>query len=88
MEGTDMIKKEKPKYSNEYANYLRKIKRSKYLILTIQITILIAIFALWEILAITGAIDTFIMSSPSRVLKQIVLLFRSISYFNSCLQSN
>ena len=76
-----MIKKEKPKYSNEYANYLRTIKRSKYLILTIQITILIAIFALWEILAITGAIDTFIMSSPSRVLKQIVLLFNNGTLF-------
>ena len=57
--------------SKEYHKYLSKIKRKKILIIAIQISILLSIIGLWELLAITGAIDTFIMSSPSRILATI-----------------
>lgn len=73
--------KEKPNYSKEYKNYLKKIKINKGVIITIQLTILIAIFVFWEIFAITGVIDSFIMSSPSKILNQIALLFNNGTLF-------
>lgn len=73
--------KEKPNYSKEYKNYLKKIRINKGVIITIQLTILIAIFVFWEIFAITGVIDSFIMSSPSKILNQIALLFNNGTLF-------
>ena len=49
--------------------YLRKIKINKIKILAAQIAILIIFIALWEILANTGKIDSFITSQPSRIFK-------------------
>ena len=73
--------KNKPNHSKEYASYLKKIKTNKTIILTIQLIILIGIFAIWEILALVGAIDTFIMSSPSRIIKQIGILLSNGTLF-------
>ena len=73
--------KEKPIRSKEYAIYLKKVKRKKAVILTIQLAILIAIFAIWEIFAITNVIDTFIMSSPSKILSQIAILSNNGTLF-------
>ncbi len=73
--------KTKPNHSKEYAQYLKKIRTDKTIILTIQLIILIGIFALWEILALVGAIDTFIMSSPSRIVKQIGILLSNGTLF-------
>lgn len=73
--------KNKPNYSKEYAQYLKKIRTNKAIILTIQLIILIGIFAFWEILALVGAIDTFIMSSPSRIVKQIGILLSNGTLF-------
>ncbi len=73
--------KEKPNYSKEYKNYLKKIRINKGVIITIQLTILIAIFVFWEVFAITGVIDSFIMSSPSKILNQIALLFNNGTLF-------
>ena len=55
--------------SDERKKYLRKIKIKKILIFTTQILILVGIISLWEILANKGIIDSFIMSSPSRIVK-------------------
>ena len=57
--------------SDERKKYLSKIKTKKTLILTAQILILVGIILLWEILANNGIIDSFIMSSPSRIIKTI-----------------
>ena len=73
--------KNKPTYSKEYSTYLKKIRINKFVILGVQIFILIAIFTLWEVLAIVGAIDTFIMSSPTRIVKQIALLLNNGTLF-------
>ena len=67
--------------SNEYVAYLRKIKRNKAIILTLQLSILVCIFALWELLAILNLIDTFIMSSPSRIINQIGILLKNETLF-------
>ena len=48
--------------SKERAAYLQKQKRKKYMIRTIQISVVIILLAMWEILANIGVIDSFIMS--------------------------
>lgn len=67
------MKKQKEKnreaISQDRKKYLRKIKVNKIKILAVQIAILIIFIALWEILANTGKIDSFITSQPSRIFK-------------------
>ena len=67
--------------SKEYKKYLRAKTINKILIISAQIGILVAIIGLWELLAIKGIIDTFIMSSPSRILKTIKDLYYSGNLF-------
>ena len=55
--------------SEDRRKYLRKIKTRKIEILATQIFLVIAFIAIWEILANTGKIDSFITSQPSRILK-------------------
>ena len=47
--------------------YLRRMKRRRYFILTARILILILFLVLWEVCSDTGIIDSFIFSSPSRI---------------------
>lgn len=60
---------DKKNISKDRIKYLRKIKFNKIAVFLTQIMIIIAIISLWEILANIGVIDSFIMSSPSRILK-------------------
>ena len=53
--------------SKDRKEYLRKIKKRKYLILLTQILILVSFLEIWEILADNGIIDSFITSQPSRI---------------------
>ena len=73
--------KKKNDYSKQHYEYLRKNKRKKVVILTIQLLILIAFFGLWEILTRVNVLDGFIMSSPSRIIKTISSLYSSGSLF-------
>lgn len=63
-----------PPVSRERAAYLQKRKRKKYMIRTVQISVVIILLALWEILADIGVIDSFIMSQPSRMVKTLLHL--------------
>ncbi len=47
--------------------YLRKQKCKKYMVLFTQTAILVIFLAIWEYLANQKIIDSFIMSSPSRI---------------------
>ncbi len=67
--------------SKEYKTYLKKERTKKILILSAQLSILIIFFGLWEILAHFQLIDTFIVSSPSRIIKTIGELYSSGSLF-------
>jgi len=53
--------------SIERASYLKKLKRTKNLVFTFQIGILLIFVATWEFLAQFGFIDSFILSQPSRI---------------------
>ena len=69
-------------YSNDYKKYLKVKALKKSLIITTQIGILILIFGLWELFARLEIIDTFIMSSPSRILKTIGELYKTGDLFH------
>lgn len=71
----------KKNISKEYRKYLNKKKTNKIIILAIQLGILTLCISLWEILAVNGLIDTFILSSPSRILSSIAELYTSGSLF-------
>ena len=54
--------------SEERKKYLKQIKIEKILVLGSQILLLILFLSIWEIGANRGLIDSFITSSPSRIL--------------------
>lgn len=54
--------------------YLRKVKLRKIEILATQVLLVIAFIVIWEILAQTGKIDSFITSQPSRIVKTFMNL--------------
>lgn len=68
------MKKNKEIISEDRKKYLRKIKSRKIEILFTQIFIVVAFIAIWEILANTGKIDSFITSQPSRIVKTFLNL--------------
>lgn len=63
--------KKDPNTSKEYNVWKRKKRNKSLLIICIQIGILIFLIGLWEVLAVCGIIDTFILSSPSRIFSTI-----------------
>lgn len=64
----------KEQLSEERKKYLKKVKLKKIEVLVTQISIVIALIAIWEILAQIGKIDSFIASQPSRILKTFLNL--------------
>lgn len=64
-------------YSVEHSNYLKKNKREKLLIIIIQSIIFISFIILWEVLSKYKIINTFLYSSPSRIISTISSLFLS-----------
>lgn len=68
--------------SREYKQYLRKIRIEKILVYIVQIIILVGFNILWEYMANKGIINTFIYSSPSRIIKTIVSLYKQNNLFN------
>lgn len=67
--------------SPEHKQYIKKLKIRKIVTLTAQIGLLIAIFGVWELSAYLGWADPFITSSPSRMAKSFVSLYRSGDLF-------
>lgn len=64
-------------YSLEHKNYLKKIKLRKYIIRISQLSILIFLLVLWQFLADKGLINTFISSSPKKVIETIINLHKA-----------
>lgn len=60
--------------SEERVKYLRKIKKNSIMISLTQLIILIGFIGIWEILAKTEVIDSFITSQPTRILKTFINL--------------
>ena len=60
--------------SEDRKKYLKKLKIEKIIVISIQIIMIVGFIAIWELLANNGVIDSFITSSPSRILKTILNL--------------
>lgn len=64
-------------YSKEHTQYLRKIKKNKLFIKSIQLLIILSIIGLWELAAHLGWMNTFITSKPSAITDTIISLHQS-----------
>ena len=67
--------------SNEHKEFLKKVKMRKVFVLSTRILLLIAIFALWELMAVLKLIDPFITSQPSRIVETVANLYREGELF-------
>lgn len=61
-------------YSIEHKQFLKKIKREKLIVRSIQILILLLFLFLWQLAANKGWINTFITSSPKEVINTLIKL--------------
>ena len=68
-------------FSQEHKKYLKKEKQKKAFIISARILLLVFLLALWELLTRTGVMDSFIFSSPSRIINQTVMLYNSGELF-------
>ena len=68
-------------YSNEHKEYLKKRKKRKFLIILTQLLILIIFIVGWELLAKYEIINTFISSSPSKIISTIISLYKQGNLF-------
>ncbi len=59
-------------YSLEHINYLKRIKKEKILICTFRILIISIFLIVWELLARFNLINTFLFSSPSRIINTLI----------------
>ena len=69
-------------YSEEHIIFLKKRKKEKVIIFLFQILILIIFIAIWQTLANLNMINTFIFSSPKKILDTIIKLYNSKDLFN------
>ena len=69
-------------YSLEHKDYLKKIKRKKIIITICQMLIISLFIIIWELLAKTNLINTFLSSSPTEVIKTTINLFKTNNLFN------
>lgn len=67
--------------SSEHKKYLKRLKTRRIAVSAMRWGVLIAVIALWEILARVGAIDSFITSCPSRIWSTFTDLCKDGSLF-------
>lgn len=65
-----------------YVEYKKRNRLNKILVILTQILILIFILGLWQILADSKIINTFISSSPKKIIETIVSLHNSNNLYN------
>ncbi len=68
--------------SEEYKKYLKRIKRDNILVFITQIMIILIFIIIWQFLADNKLIDTFLVSSPKRVLNSIIELIKMHNFWN------
>lgn len=69
-------------YSEEHKKFLSKIKKEKIIVVSFQIAIALIFLIIWEVLARLGLINTFLSSSPSKVLNTTINLFKTGDLFS------
>lgn len=61
-------------YSTEHSEFLKKRRIRKSLVVISRLAIIILFLLLWEVLARVGVINTFLYSSPSRMVETVINL--------------
>lgn len=69
-------------YSEEHKQFLKKNRRRKWQVRLVQFLILVFFLGIWEILARTGKINTFLSSSPGEVVKTFLNLLETNQLWN------
>jgi len=72
-------------YSKEHISFLKKIKKNNFLIKISQLLIIILFIIIWQLLANFELINTFIFSSPKKVLECIINLHIKGNLYNNIL---
>lgn len=67
--------------SVEHKEYLKKLKREKIFILVCQFMIIIGFILIWELLSKYNIINSFIFSSPSKIVNTLYNLYLDKSLF-------
>ena len=68
--------------SKEQKEFLKKYKLNKLVILFVQIIIIVIFFGTWEYLSKNNIINSFVFSSPSKVINTIYGLYLKENLFN------
>lgn len=68
-------------YSLEHQEYLKKLKKEKRIILFFKIAIIVCFLIVWEILSRYEIINSFLFSSPLRVVETIYDLYNANNLF-------
>ena len=69
-------------YSKERLTYLKKRKKEKIIVFSMQILLFIVFIFLWELFARLKIINTFLTSSPSKIITTLVNLYNTNNLFN------
>ena len=69
--------------SKEHSDYLNRIKRNKRIVIGCQFMIIILFIMLWELLSRFNIINSFIFSSPTKIIDTIISLIKSNSLFSN-----
>ena len=71
------LKKQSFVGSKQHQKFVKHEKTKTFLVHFSRIALLVAIIGLWELIADKNWVDPFIISSPSRIIKQTKILFES-----------
>lgn len=72
-------------FSEEHINYLKKERKYKIITHIVQLSIIIFLFLLWQILANNNIINTFLYSSPKLIIETIIDLIKQNILFSHIL---
>ena len=64
------------KQLTEHQLFIKKLRIDNSIIILGRVAVFVIFIALWELLTILGVVDSFITSSPSRIVKMLVELFK------------
>ena len=62
--------------------YLKSVKRDKIKVKVLQVSVLVAFLLAWELLTLTGVVDSFFTSSPSGIVKCFISLDKTDLLFH------
>lgn len=69
------------KFSTEHSEYLKRIRVRRTLVIISRFLIVLLFLGVWEILARSGIINTFLYSSPSKIISTFINLFNNGELF-------